>query len=379
MKKSLGLRLFLSYLVVILVSMVVMVVVTQLTLPGAYGRHLGMMEQMGSSQDGAWMGLGRSQVLNAKVGEGLFSNFRSSFYEALLWAGMVTLVAALAVSGIISRGISSPVHAMTVASLRISEGHYDERVANGGKDELGLMANSFNSMASKLEQNELFRRQLIGDVAHELRTPLTTIQGSMEGLTDGILPATTETFEQIRQETFRLSQLVDDLQELSRVEAGAYRLDRKLVSVADLVSFTLKRMQHQFDVKKVALVSEINTSLPLVNVDEHRIGQVLLNLLGNALQFTPAGGMVIISAELNGSVVEVGVKDNGIGVPEEHLAHIFDRFYRVDKSRSRSGGGSGVGLTISKYLIEAHGGRIWAESKGQGMGSTFHFTLPLAG
>jgi histidine kinase len=231
-------------------------------------------------------------------------------------------------------------------------------------------------MAAQLEQMEATRRELIGDVAHELRTPLASIKGSMEGLIDGVLPAEAPTFQQIYREADRLQHLVADLQELSRVEAGAFELNLRRVAVADLVQATLARLGRQFEEKGVALESDIPAGLPPVRADEDRAGQVLLNLVGNALQYTPAGGRVWVSARRQGTEVHIQVSDTGIGIPPEHLPLVFTRFYRVDKSRARAGGGSGIGLTIARHLVEAHGGRIWAESPGPGQGSTFTFTLP---
>jgi len=232
-------------------------------------------------------------------------------------------------------------------------------------------------MAEKLAQTENMRRQLIGDVTHELRTPLTTIKGSIEGLIDGVLPPGAGTFQQIYREADRLTLLVDDLQELSRVEAGAYSPNQP-VHMADLVAVTVARLGRQFEEKGVVLEIEIPPELPRVLADEDRLGQVLLNLLGNALQYTPSEGRVWITAAQRGAEIEIAIRDTGIGIPLEHLENLFTRFYRVDKSRSRAGGGSGIGLTIAKHLVEAHGGRIWTESDGTGKGSTFSFTLPLA-
>lgn len=369
--RRLSLRLFLSYLVVIAVTLLVLALAVQVSLPGVYGRHMGMMEGGGPG-----MGMGRG----AGSGGGmLYQNFRASFSEALTWAGLAALLAALLVSWLISRRLSAPIRAMTVASQRISEGNYDERVPPGGLDEIGLLAESFNRMAGKLAQTEALRRQLIGDVAHELRTPLTTIKGSLEGLADGILPATPETFEQLGQEADHLSRLVDDLQELSRVEAGAYRLDLAPLRMQDVVETARRRLTRSFEAKDVALTVELPPEPLLVLADADRIGQVLINLLNNALQYTPAGGQVTVRLEADAGQVRLSVKDTGVGIPAEHLARIFDRFYRVDQSRSRrTGGGAGIGLTIARHLVEAHGGRIWAESEGEGCGSRFVFVLPLA-
>jgi histidine kinase len=222
------------------------------------------------------------------------------------------------------------------------------------------------------------RRQLIGDVSHELRTPLTAIKGSMEGLMDGMLPADAETYQQIHTEADRLSRLVDDLQELSRVEAHAYPLDIREVDLSALVATTIKRLTPNANAKRISLTSNLPTNLPHLLADEDRLGQVMTNLAANGIQYTPEGGSVIISAEQKNGEVQVTVSDTGIGIPPEHLANIFTRFYRVDKSRSRAaGGGSGIGLTIAHLLVEAHGGKIWAESLGEGKGSRFKFTLPI--
>jgi len=226
---------------------------------------------------------------------------------------------------------------------------------------------------------ETMRRQLIGDVTHELRTPLTSIKGYMEGLVDGLLPSTPETFNQIHREADRLSRLVDDLQELSRVEAKAYSLDIRSVAVSNLVQTTVKRLTPQATAKRITLHSSLPADLPPLQADEDRITQVLVNLVANAIQYTPEGGDVTISAVHQADEIRVSVKDTGIGIPTEHITNLFTRFYRVDKSRSRNaGGGSGIGLTIARHLIEAHGGRIWVESKGEGQGSIFSFSLKAA-
>jgi histidine kinase len=314
----------------------------------------------------------------------LFTNFRHAVNEALALATVAAVLGAVAVSFFVSRRIVAPVRQMMIASQRIADGHYDERVeVPGGTsrdrlDELDQLAVSFNQMAAKLERTETTRRELVGNVAHELRTPLATIKGSMEGLIDGVLPPDSTTFQQIYREADRLQRLVYDLQELSRVEAGAFDLNLRPVSVLHLVETTVARLGLQFEEKGVALEIDVPTELPLVQADEDRIGQVLLNLVGNALQYTPAGGQVRVATWQRGAEIQVSVADTGFGIAAEHLPFIFTRFYRVDKSRSRAGGGSGIGLTIAKHLVEAHDGRIWAESPGSDKGSTLTFSLPLA-
>jgi signal transduction histidine kinase len=368
-RRHLSLKLFLSYLVIIVVGVAVLATAAELAVPTAFERHMAAMAEM--------MG-GTSMMMELDF----FSSFRSAVTEAVLLAGSAAFVAAVLLSIVVSRRVVLPVQEMQTASQRIADGHYEERVGVPGRasredlDELGRLALSFNRMATQLERTEALRLELIGNVAHELRTPLASIKGYMEGLIDGVLPAEAVTFQQVYREADRLQRLVHDLQELSRVEAGTFELTLKPTSAAHLIETVADRLGRQFDDKKVTLETHIAPDLPLIQADEDRIGQVLLNLVGNALQYTPSGGRVSLSAQCEGEGVRFSVQDTGIGISPEHLSHVFERFYRVDKSRSRAGGGSGIGLTIARHLVEAHGGQIEASSDGPGQGSTFSFTLP---
>jgi histidine kinase len=375
-RQHLSWKIFISYLVVISVGILVLATSAKFAIPAAFDRHMGaMIPMMGDSSMGM-MDTGMN------LESDLYANFSVAVNEALTQAALAAFITALVVSWFFSRQVVIPVRGMMAASTRIAEGNYDERVQilgdPGEADELSQLAISFNRMAENLAQTENMRRLLIGDVTHELRTPLTIIKGSIEGLIDGVLPPEAGTYHQIYREADRLALLVDDLQELSRVEAGSYSLNRQSVHMADLVAVTVVRLERQFEEKDVGLDVAIPPELPEVLADEDRLGQVLLNLLGNALQYTPSGGRVWVTANQRGAEIEIAVRDTGIGIPLEHLQNLFTRFYRVDKSRSRAGGGSGIGLTIAKHLVEAHGGRIWTESGGTGKGSTFSFTLPLA-
>lgn len=370
-RERLGAKLFLANLMVILVGVFILAITIQVTIPAAFNRHIGMMAS------GGMMGMGQGQ--GQGFGKTLFENFRASMFESLFYAVAASVLAALLVSLFLSRRIVAPLRNLTDASQRLTDGHYDERVQVNGTDEIAQLAARFNQMAAQLEQVESMRRQLIGDVTHELRTPLTSIKGYMEGLVDGVLPSIPETFNQIHHEADRLSRLVDDLQELSRVEAKAYSLDFRSVAVSNLVQTTIKRLSPQATAKRIRLRSSLPADLPHIQADEDRITQVLVNLVANAIQYTPEDGDVTISAACHEDEIYISVKDTGIGIPPEHLANLFTRFYRVDKSRSRNaGGGSGIGLTIAKHLVEAHGGRMWAQSAGEGQGSTFSFSLKIA-
>jgi histidine kinase len=377
-RRRLGVKLFISYLVIIVTGILVLAISAEFVIPSAFNRHMGTM--MG----GSGVMAGMDMMMGEDMSNDLYVNFRTAMGEALLRAGLAAFVVAFGVSVFVSRRVVSPVQEMTIASQYIAEGHYEQRVeipgdvATSDLDELAQLAISFNQMAEKLAQTENMRRQLIGDVSHELRTPLTAIKGSMEGLLDGVLPPTPETFQNIHLEADRLQRLVSDLEELSRVEAGAVRLELEPGDITPLIESVTQRLKPQFQEKKISLDIETPPSVPVVMIDEDRISQVLINLLGNALQYTPEVGHVSLTAQIMDNEIAVSVKDSGIGIPVEHLPHLFTRFYRVDKSRSRAGGGSGIGLTITKHLVEAHGGRIWVESEGSNKGSTFKFTLPIA-
>ncbi len=375
-RNKLGAKLFISYLLVLLIAVFILVSATQVSLPGAFDRHLaGMADKGGFPQSPHGMGPGgRAQGMMPD----LYRGFRDSFNEALAVSVVVATMAALGVSLFFSRSVVAPLRAMMQASQRIAEGHYAERVRIDGHDELAQLGVHFNQMTERLEQTEQMRRQLIGDVSHELRTPLTTIKGMMEGLVDGVLPGNADTYELIHKEADRLIRLVEDLQELSRVEAGADPIRLTAVDVTTLLATLEKRFRAQFAAKGVGLSCRASSGLPPVSADEDRLLQVMVNLVGNALQYTPNQGTVTVTASLVGRNIEIKVADTGIGISPEHLPHIFTRFYRADPSRSRQSGGSGIGLTVARHLIEAQGGRLVAASDGEGQGSTFIVMLPGA-
>jgi len=378
LRHHLGAKLLLSYLTIIIVGVVILILASQFVLPATFNRHMlgkDMMNGM-TFAPGASAGVGGQLAGNPDAMSTLYTDFRSSFNEALIYAALAATIVAVALSIYLSRSVVAPVHAMSIATQDIAEGHYDKRVQVQGEDELAQLATRFNQMAEKLDQVESMRRHLIGDVSHELRTPLTAIKGSMEGLMDGVLPADYETFFQIHAEADRLNRLVDDLQELSKVEAHAYKLDLQPLDVSLMVKTVAKRLAPQFESKHIVLDLDVDPDLPPAFGDEDRAMQVLTNLTGNALQYTPEDGKVTISARKSNNEIRISVHDTGVGIPAEHLEHVFDRFYRVDKSRSRSsGGGSGIGLTIARALVEAQGGKLQVESPGSNMGSIFTFTM----
>jgi histidine kinase len=296
--------------------------------------------------------------------------------EALLVSAFAGLEAALIVSLSVSTRIVEPLQTISAVSRRLAQGFYHERTVINSGDELAELSQSVNRLAATLEQTEQRRMTLLADVAHELRTPLATIGGYMEGLIDGVIKPDRQTYELVLHESVRLRRLVEDLQLLSRVEAGQIPIQQRPINLSSVLLHTARRLQPEFASRGVHLLVDMPDELSAVYADPDRVDQILINLLNNALRYTPDEGTVTLRACDDGDMVMVAVQDTGVGIAPEHLAHIFERFYRVDKSRARASGGSGVGLTIARHLVYAHGGDIWATSKGPGTGTQFAFTLP---
>jgi signal transduction histidine kinase len=303
--------------------------------------------------------------------------FLASINRALLLAAGVAGLAAVFLTLVLSRRILRPVEALTAAARRMEKGDLSQRVEVHSQDEIGELAQAFNAMADGLARLEELRRNMVTDVAHELRTPLSNIRGYLEALQDGVVKPKPEVIDSLHEEAMLLNRLVDDLRELTLAEAGQLKLEYRPVAPADLVDRALEAARAQAAAKGVALQADLPEDLPLVDIDSQRIGQVLGNLLSNALTHTPSGGKVVIAAQVKQLKVELSVSDTGEGIPPEDLPYVFERFYRADKSRSRATGGTGLGLSIAKQLVEAHGGRISVASQ-MGQGTTFTFTLPVA-
>jgi len=290
-------------------------------------------------------------------------------------AAAVGLVA-LILGSMLFRQITSPLRAVSQAAEAIAAGQLDRRVEAKTADEIGRLAQSFNRMAESLAQADVQRRNMVADIAHELRTPLTVVQGSLEAMLDGVYDLNPENIASIHQQTALLSRLVADLRDLALAEAGQLRLDWQSVDLEAVIAQASNALQSQALEKGVTFKVELPQGLPRIRGDGQRLQQVLFNLVSNALRHTPTGGTVKTAVEVKEDRVVIRVQDTGSGIPAEDLPHVFERFYRVDRSRARSTGGSGLGLTIAKRIVEAHGGQIWAQSW-LGAGSTFAFSLPL--
>jgi two-component system, OmpR family, sensor histidine kinase BaeS len=361
-RSGLAARLFAAQLLVIMAGSLTLALVALAIAPGLFRTH-------------ARQAL---TVLPPDVVGHLQRAFEDAVLVALAIATIAALVTALAASWLLAQRLTRPIGVLSDAAERIGGGGYQARVpvaANG--DELATLGRAFNQMAAALESTERHRQALLADLAHELRTPLATLEAYVEGLADGVVAADQEAWTVLQAELDRLRRLTEDLTALSRAEEHRLDLRPSPVDPAVLATAAIQAAEPAFAAKRVTLQAAVDCGLPQVSVDPDRLGEVLANLLDNALRHTPSGGLVEVTAVGRDDEVEVAVTDTGEGIPPELLERVFERFFRVDPARSRnSGGGSGLGLTISRAIAEAHGGRMWAESAGRGRGTRLVVRLP---
>ena len=302
--------------------------------------------------------------------------FINRINRTLLYGALIGAVFALLLGVFLSRTLTRPIRELTQATRAVSEGDLSQQVPVRSDDELGELAQAFNKMSTELARSIKTRKQMTADIAHELRTPLSLILGHAEAVHDGVLPATRENFEIIREEATRLEHLVNDLRILSLADAGELTInlqpiepERLLQEVAALYQYQAQRMNITLDLDSAAPLSTIE-------VDPGRMTQVLTNILDNALHHTPEGGRIVLAAKQMQDLIEISIQDSGPGITAQDANRIFDRFYRTDPSRQREDGGSGLGLAIARSIVRAHGGQIRAESE-PGKGLKIVIALPM--
>ena len=296
--------------------------------------------------------------------------------RSLVLAGAGAGLIGLLLVSLISQRMLGSVRSLTAASRKMGAGDLSQRVPEGSRDEVGQLARTFNAMAGQLQNAERQRRNMVADVAHELRTPLSNIQGYVEAVRDGVLEPDRSTIGTIHQQVLYLADLVEDLRLLTETEADDFRLSREPGSLVETVRESVDGARAKAEASGVVLSVDLPAESPMIAFDRTRISQVVGNLLDNAVRHTPTGGRVTVAVAVGQSMASVTVADTGEGIPADVLPFVFDRFYRVDSSRSRATGGAGLGLTIARKLIEAHGGSIRVESEA-GRGASFTFDLPL--
>ncbi len=311
-------------------------------------------------------------------------SFIDRFNNSILITGLIVAAIALIIGLILTRQITRPIKALVNGVRQIAGGNLSHRVDIKSKDELGNLGESFNTMAASLDKAEQERRRIIADIVHDLRTPLTVIEGTVTGIQDGVFQPDKDHLDAIKEQTSLLTRLTSDLRDLSLAESGQLKLVLAPTDLADLV----RRKAPQFEIKAqekgIKIITKLPEESPKVNIDPARIEQVLGNLITNAIRHTALGSITISLQQVNSDAahqvnkpsVILSVIDTGEGIAPEHLPHVFERFYRVEKSRARSEGGSGLGLAIVKQMVQAHGGKVWVESE-VGKGSKFYISLPL--
>lgn len=357
-------RLFLSHLIVMIVGLSTLLTVGKLYSPRLFVLHLEKMEE------------GQGSSLLSLFRQELMEGFESAWSRGALWSVAIGGTAAGGLSYLVSKRIMHPLIQMEQVTQKLAAGHLEERLPNSDIPELNRLALSFNHMASNLEGVEQRRRELVSDLTHELRTPLTVVEGYLEGLADGTIDPSVETYQRLVKETARLRHLVNDLQELSQAEAGYLPIRTQKMDVRPLLVALVQKFSDQLLEEGPVLKLDCPIDLPPTLADPARVEQVLINLLGNALRYTSQGTITVRAwSQLNR--VWIAVVDTGQGIAAEELPHVFERFWRSDRSRDRHSGGTGIGLAISRRLVELQGGTIQVQSQ-VGKGSLFQFSLPLA-
>jgi len=359
--RSLRARLLVAFLVVGLAALGTVGVAVLATGPGYFAEAMGHLP-------GDPMGEAMAQATQAA--------FLDAMRRALLAATVIAVTTAAVVSLAVAARIARPITRLAAGARRVAGGHYAERVPVDEPGELGELATSFNEMAGSLEATERRRLQLVGDVAHELRTPLTTLDGYLEGLEDGVVAPTAQTWHLLRAETSRLTRMVNDLSELWRAEAHQLPLRLESVDAAAVARDVGERFRTQAAPRGITLALPGGTLVAVA--DRDRLEQILANYLSNALRHAPDGSTIRVAASGRPGHARLSVADEGPGLAADQLEAVFERFYRVDAARSRAAGGSGIGLAIVRALADAMDGEAWAESPGPGQGATFLVELPSA-
>ncbi|MBE2269348.1 MAG: HAMP domain-containing protein [Anaerolinea sp.] len=303
-------------------------------------------------------------------------DFLVTVNRSAAFAGIAAATIALILGSALFIQMTRPLRWLSVAAQGIAAGDLSQRVPINSRDEIGQVAVTFNHMAETLQRYENERRNLIGDIAHDLRTPLSIIQSNLEAMLDGVLPTSPDELASLHHETLHLNRLITDLRTLSLAESGQLHLQKQTVDPGSLVQQVSDRMRLGAEEKHITLETDVASDLPQVQADPERLMQVMTNLVDNALRYNPNGTRVTVAARHTKECIELSVSDNGQGIPPEDIPHLFERFWRGEKSRNRATGGSGLGLTIVKQLVEAHEGQVRVESQ-LGNGTRFTVYLPV--
>lgn len=365
MKQSLQSKLLISYIVIILMTLILVSWFTDLQIEQHIQNFYGQLRTAGFNPP-----------------EGMLhpnDAFVQTVQNSILYTGLGAALGAILFSTVAIRYLTGPVQRLIRATKEIAQGNYHERVPVESEDEIGELTESLNTMAASLENQRHLQKQLITNVAHELATPLTSISGYLEALTDNVIQGEDkrkETLLLMREEAERLQTMLEEVRTLAAVEEPHYHIEPTSENIEELTEKIIKQLQPLFHRKKVDLSLEANLQIPEFTIDKNRYKQILVNLLNNALKYSSSHQSVTVKLQNDKTGLTVRVKDEGDGIPKKDLPFIFERFYRVDESRTRATGGLGIGLAIVKELVEAHRGKITVESTVK-EGSTFICFFPV--
>ncbi len=294
--------------------------------------------------------------------EPLTHHFEKALLSSVLWTSLGAILLVCIISYFVAKNLSRPMVEMRKAAEKMAKGELQVRVKSLGDDELNDLGNSLNQLAAKLQLQENYRKNMTSDIAHELRTPLATIKSHLEAFEDGVFEPTTARIQSLTGEIDRLITIVQDLEYLTAMEAPEFSLNKKPQQLNHILIKSVDAVSGAFVQNGILLRSELNSDIE-INMDAKRMSQVFMNLFSNALRYTPRGGEVTVVTHVDSESVLITIRDTGIGIPEEESKHVFERFYRGEKSRNREHGGSGIGLTIVKRIVEAHEGQIWVNGE----------------
>ena len=347
------------------------------------GEHTGKQMSGNDRQKGITLlsgstAIGTLVVSKEAIGSGTpAAAFLTSVNRSIVASVVVSLLIAIILGAVLFNQVTSPLRQLKKAADAVGVGNFKERVSIHSRDEFADVGRSFNQMAESLEKAEENRLHYMADIAHELRTPLTAIQGTIEAMQDKILPLDEEQLDNLHSQTDLLNRLVNDLRLLSLAETGHLKLDLKRINPGELTRQTIESMRPLAGQRSINIQLDIQENIPECQLDTDRYAQIINNLFSNALRYTPEGGTITAKLALMANTLELSITDTGSGITAEDLPHVFDRFYRADKSRSRASGGAGLGLAIVKHLVEAHGGRITVKSPvDSGHGTRFEIQIP---
>lgn len=377
--RRLSAKLLISHILVAVIGGLATFWIAHLAAPRFFDDSVGLAQSTPGVHTPGGGGGPSGQAAQAGQGSIAKQQFADAVDKALLVGAVVGVVIAALFGAFAAWRLLRPLGAVGAATRRIAAGDYDARVPASGVTELDLVAADVNALGASLADTEARRVRLLGEVAHEMRTPLTVIDGYVEGMIDGVLPTGSEQLGQVSDEVRRLRRLAEDLSTLSKAEESRLALVPARVDLGGVVTDAAERLRPQAEDAGLTLRVEAQRGLG-VDADADRLAQVVTNLVGNAIRATPSGGEVVVSVSRGGAAASVRVTDTGEGLDAADVERVFERFFRVPGRRGAAGdGGSGIGLTIARQIVRAHGGDLAASSAGRGQGATFTATVPLAG